>query len=221
LNGAPVTPAATFVVTVNSFLASGGDNFGVFAQGTNQADSGRVDLTAMVEYLAATGTLAPDYAQRAVGVVGLAPGTKLTAGQQLSFNLTSLVMSAPADLRDSAMKVSLGHKVLGAFPVDATLGTAINDEYGTASVTVTLPKAPEGAQVLTIIGATTGTEVSIPVTIAKAPKPHPSPGPKPHPGPHPGPTPGHGWWWGAGSWSPSVAWWTPPPAFWTHYGLAA
>jgi 5'-nucleotidase len=221
LNGVPVTPAATFVVTVNSFLASGGDNFGVFAQGTNQADSGRVDLTAMVEYLAATGTLAPDYSQRAVGVVGLAPGAMLTAGQQLSFNLTSLVMSAPADLRDSAVKVSLGHKVLGTFPVDATLGTAINDEYGTASVTVTLPKAPEGAQVLTITGATTGTEVSIPVTIAKAPKPHPSPGPKPHPGPHPGPTPGHGWWWGAGSWSPSAAWWIPPPAFWTHYGLAA
>jgi len=87
--------------------------------------------------------------------------------------------------------------VLGTFPVDATLGTAINDEYGTASVTVTLPKAPEGAQVLTITGATTGTEVSIPVTIAKAPKPHQSPGPKPHQGPHPGPTPGHGWWWGA------------------------
>jgi hypothetical protein len=148
-------------------------------------------------------------------------GAMLTAGQQLSFNLTSLVMSAPADLRDSAVKVSLGHKVLGTFPVDATLGTAINDEYGTASVAVPLPKAPEGSQVLTITGGTTGTEVSIPVTIAKAPKPHPSPGPKPHLGPHPGPTPGHGWWWGAGSWSPSVAWWTPPPAFWTHDGLAA
>jgi len=221
LNGVPVTPAATFVVTVNSFLASGGDNFGVFAQGTNQADSGRVDLTAMVEYLAATGTLAPDYSQRAVGVVGLAPGAMLTAGQQLSFNLTSLVMSAPADLRDSSVKVSLGHQVLGTFPVDATLGTAINDEYGTASVTVTLPKGHEGSQVLTITGATTGTKVSIPVTIVKAPKPHPSPGPKPHPGPHPGPTPGHSWWWGAGSWWPGMASWTPPPAFWTHYGLAA
>jgi 5'-nucleotidase len=229
LNGASVTPDATYTVTVNSFLASGGDNFGVFAQGTNKADSGRVDLTAMVEYLAATGTLAPDYAQRAVGVAGLAPGAKLTAGQQLSFNLTSLVMSAPADLRDSEVKVSLGHKVLGTFPVDATLGTAVSDEYGTASVTVTLPNGHTGDQVLTVTGATTGTKVSIPVTIAKAPKPkpHPAPWPKPHPSPDPsphptpGPTPGHGWWWGPGSWGPGVAWWTPPPAFWTHDGLAA
>ena len=189
LNDAPVTPDATYPVTVNSFLAAGGDNFGVFAQGTNRADSGRIDLTAMVEYLAQTGTLAPDYGQRAVGVVGLAPGAKLTAGDKLSFDLTSLVMSAPSDLRDTEVTVSLGQQVLGTFPVDATLGTDINDEYGKASVTVTLPTALTGQQVLTITGATTGTSVKIPVTIAKAPTPQPTPTPTPTPTPHPTPHP--------------------------------
>ena len=39
--GSPIDPATSYSVTVNSFLASGGDNFRAFANGTGKADSGR------------------------------------------------------------------------------------------------------------------------------------------------------------------------------------
>ncbi len=51
LNGAPVDPAATYRVTVNNFLASGGDGFSAFVQGRTVADAG-VDLDALEAYVA-------------------------------------------------------------------------------------------------------------------------------------------------------------------------
>jgi 5'-nucleotidase len=46
----PLDPAATYRVTVNSFLAAGGDGFGVLPLGTNRV-IGAVDLDALVEYV--------------------------------------------------------------------------------------------------------------------------------------------------------------------------
>jgi 5'-nucleotidase len=50
LNGVPINPAATYRVTVNNFLAGGGDNYTVFAQGTNRF-VGEIDLEAFRRYL--------------------------------------------------------------------------------------------------------------------------------------------------------------------------
>ncbi|WP_019585596.1 bifunctional metallophosphatase/5'-nucleotidase [Deinococcus apachensis] len=50
LNGQPLDPAASYRVTVNNFLADGGDNFTAFTQGTNRL-GGDVDLDAFVAYL--------------------------------------------------------------------------------------------------------------------------------------------------------------------------
>jgi hypothetical protein len=57
LNGADLDPAATYIVTVNSFLAAGGDNFGTFAtvDPSMKLDGGN-DLGALVNYL---GTFSP------------------------------------------------------------------------------------------------------------------------------------------------------------------
>ena len=52
LNGQPIDPAATYRVTMNSFLASGGDGFTGFDAGTNVV-TGRTDLEAMEAYLSA------------------------------------------------------------------------------------------------------------------------------------------------------------------------
>lgn len=46
----PLDPAATYRVTVNSFIAAGGDNFLVLVQGTNRV-IGPVDLAALVEHV--------------------------------------------------------------------------------------------------------------------------------------------------------------------------
>ncbi|MFG1640397.1 bifunctional metallophosphatase/5'-nucleotidase [Amycolatopsis sp. NPDC049252] len=63
VNGTPVDPAATFRVSVNNFLAAGGDGFTEFTKGTNLA-GGPVDLDALTAYLGAHPNLAPPAADR-------------------------------------------------------------------------------------------------------------------------------------------------------------
>jgi 5'-nucleotidase len=58
LNGAPIDPAATYRVTVNNFLADGGDAFTVLKDGTNRLGGGD-DLTALVDYVAANSPVSP------------------------------------------------------------------------------------------------------------------------------------------------------------------
>jgi 5'-nucleotidase len=58
LNGVMVDPAAAYRVTVNSFLADGGDSFPVLVQGTNRL-GGEVDTDAFEKYFAANSPVAP------------------------------------------------------------------------------------------------------------------------------------------------------------------
>jgi 5'-nucleotidase len=58
INGVAVDPAATYRVTVNNFLAAGGDGFTAFTAGTNQL-TGEIDLDAFVAYLGAHKPVAP------------------------------------------------------------------------------------------------------------------------------------------------------------------
>ncbi|MQY14737.1 Endonuclease YhcR [Streptomyces sp. RB5] len=51
VNGVPVTPDATYRVTVNDFLANGGNGFPTFTQGTDREGGDVTDLDAAVEYL--------------------------------------------------------------------------------------------------------------------------------------------------------------------------
>ena len=52
LNGVPINPVTNYRVTVNSFLADGGDNYSVLTQGTNRV-AGAVDTDAFERYLIA------------------------------------------------------------------------------------------------------------------------------------------------------------------------
>jgi 5'-nucleotidase len=54
VNGVEVTPTMTFRVTMNNFLAAGGDGFTVFNEGTD-ALGGAQDIDALVEYFQAAG----------------------------------------------------------------------------------------------------------------------------------------------------------------------
>ena len=51
LDGKPIDPQADYRVTMNSFLAAGGDSFTVFKDGTDVV-TGPVDLDAIEAYLA-------------------------------------------------------------------------------------------------------------------------------------------------------------------------
>jgi 5'-nucleotidase len=63
VDGQPVTDAAAYRVSVNNFLAAGGDGFAEFANGTDLA-GGPVDLDAFTAYLTAHPNLAPPPADR-------------------------------------------------------------------------------------------------------------------------------------------------------------
>jgi len=58
INGVTVDPNGTYRVTVNSFLADGGDRFAVLAQGTNRL-GGEVDTDALEKYFKAYSPIPP------------------------------------------------------------------------------------------------------------------------------------------------------------------
>jgi len=58
IGGVPVDPAAGYRVTVNSFLADGGDNFTVLVDGTDRL-GGEVDLDALITFFGANSPVAP------------------------------------------------------------------------------------------------------------------------------------------------------------------
>jgi 5'-nucleotidase len=63
LNGVPVEETTSYRVTMNSFLATGGDNFSVFNQGTETL-GGDQDIDALEAYIKANSPLAPPATDR-------------------------------------------------------------------------------------------------------------------------------------------------------------
>lgn len=65
LNGTPIDPAASYRVTVNNFLAVGGDGFTAFRDGTAQ-QFGAYDSDALDAYFRANSPISPEQPQRIV-----------------------------------------------------------------------------------------------------------------------------------------------------------
>ncbi len=65
LNGVPIDPNGVYRVTVNSFIADGGDQFPAFLLGTNRL-GGAVDTDALEAYFLAHSPLTPDPAPRII-----------------------------------------------------------------------------------------------------------------------------------------------------------
>ncbi len=153
LDGVPISLTDTYSVGMNSFLASGGDNFTAFRGGVGTADSGKIDLVSMVDYFDFFGSAAPDLKQRAVGV-SVPGGTTVAAGSTVTVNLSSLAFSRAEAAAVEAV-VSQGGTAVSA-PI-TTVYTPNYDEIGTASVTFTVPVTASGATVFDISVPSTGT----------------------------------------------------------------
>ena len=67
INGVALDPAATYRVTVNNFLADGGDGYSVFRDGTNRF-VGEIDLDAFARYVEHLGTVDPGPQNRITAV---------------------------------------------------------------------------------------------------------------------------------------------------------
>jgi 5'-nucleotidase len=74
LNGQKLGDAATYRVTVNSFLAAGGDNFLTLAEGTDRQDNGFNDLNVLVDYFKTNSPITADIEPRRA-VASADPGT--------------------------------------------------------------------------------------------------------------------------------------------------
>ena len=63
IGGAPLNPTASYRITVNNFLADGGDGFSAFRNGTERR-SGPVDLDPLAAYLTAHAPVAAQEEER-------------------------------------------------------------------------------------------------------------------------------------------------------------
>lgn len=172
LDGKAIEPATQYSVTANSFLAAGGDNFRAFTLATGRRDTGKVDLQAMVDYMAAFTSRTPlpvNTYQQHVHVTWPAGARHFyRLGERVELKLASLAMTGPSDLKDAKLEVKVGDKVLDPQPVDNTLGTAVFDDYGTSAVSVKLKgKVRTGDQLITFTGPTTKTTFSLPIDVRK------------------------------------------------------
>lgn len=126
LNGTPIDPAGRYRVTVNSFLAAGGDNFTTLAQGTDRTTTGDNDLTMLVDYFAANSPVTADTEPRsAIAKAGPECTTTITGRHNRPLvvlgGVTCLVdatISGPVTVLPGASLVATGGSISG--PVTAT-----------------------------------------------------------------------------------------------------
>lgn len=107
LNGVPLDLAAMYRVTINTFLASGGDNFPTFALGTDKVTTGDNDLTMLNAYLQANPDVDPaDFVPRSIPVEGT-PANAGTAGEPVEPRATPTPAECPAAEATAAVALSI------------------------------------------------------------------------------------------------------------------
>ena len=55
----PIVPGTTYKVTLNNFIADGGDSFPAFRAGTNRVYAPDFDVDALADYIGANSPVAP------------------------------------------------------------------------------------------------------------------------------------------------------------------
>ncbi|WP_370249056.1 ExeM/NucH family extracellular endonuclease [Nocardioides sp.] len=162
----PLDPTATYRVSTFSFLATGGDNFTAFTQGTVR-DTGLVDRDVWIGYLQDNAGLAPDFARQQVVTTGM-PAT-VAGGDTVSFTASGLDLTSLGSPRNTEVQVRLvgstGQRSVGTFPVTdgaaAISFTAPADLSGLGTgVRISLVAAPSGT-VVGPVADTTAPTVSV------------------------------------------------------------
>jgi 5'-nucleotidase len=155
LNGRSLSPTATYRVTVNSFLASGGDNFTTLGQGTNPVTTGDNDLTMLTAYLAAHSPVTADPAPRSsVGtpaptcdktITGMRFGTVVvssgltcfenvtvfggvTVRPGASVKITGGLITGPVAASGAGAVTLSGAQVIGSVSVTGSTGAVVLDK---------------------------------------------------------------------------------------------
>ncbi|MBD8078813.1 ExeM/NucH family extracellular endonuclease [Cellulosimicrobium arenosum] len=170
IDGEPVDPAGEYRVATFSFLATGGDNFRVFTQGTDASDSGLIDRDAWIAYLQDNSPVSPSFARSRV-VVDELPGP-VDAGEDVSVALSHLDLTSlgsPLNTEVTGYLVARDDEFDPASPGQPAGTATVTD--GAATLTASVPDdAAEGAYDLWVVADPSGTVTRVPVTVeASAP----------------------------------------------------
>ncbi len=161
VGGVLIDPARSYRIGTFSFLATGGDNFRVFKEGTGTKDSGLVDRDAWITYLQANNPVSPDFARRTVAVANTT-AAEVKSGDAITLAVSKLDLTSlgsPVNTSLAAVFTDSTGKAtdLGAVPVSA----------GSASVTLAVPAgAAAGTGTLVLTAGESGTVVRTDVTVA-------------------------------------------------------
>jgi 5'-nucleotidase len=163
VNGAALDPARSYRVGTFSFLATGGDNFRVFTEGSNTKDSGLVDRDAWIGYMQDSSPVSPDFARRSVAVTNTT-ATEVKPGEQVSLTVSKLDLTSlgsPVNKTLTAVFTDTAGVMteLGSVPVTA----------GSATVNLPVPSsAAAGPGTMVLTAAESGTRVTVGVKVAAA-----------------------------------------------------
>lgn len=205
VNGKPVKDTDVYKVAANSFLMQGGDGYNAFTEGRNKADTGWVDLDAMVEYfrqvspVSAKSPVGPDLVQRSVGLHFVTdPSKAYRGGDEVAFDLFGLSFTNNEKKPTKAI-VKVDGVEVGSFPVDNTFVEAlpvgdgpvrIYDTTGRASARFKLPAGVSKDSRITVSDDLNGQLAVLDLDLSgQYPPPTPTPTPTPTLTPTPTPTP--------------------------------
>lgn len=178
IDGKPLDPSETYVVSTFSFLATGGDNFSSFTKGTAK-DTGLVDRDLWIDYLRSHPKLPPSFAREEVGVTGLPDVVE--AGDHLSLTFSNLNLTSSGSPKNKTLEVTatptggsptkldtvdVSEGMVGAVP-----GSVVTSSGGEAKVDLTVPNTLAKGGVLTFVAEPTGTTMTVDVAAASTEPP--------------------------------------------------
>jgi len=163
VNGAVMDPARQYRIGTFSFLATGGDNFRIFKEGSNAKDTGLVDRDAWIKYLRVHNPVSPDFARRSVAVVNTT-AAEVKAGEPLALAVSKLNLTSIGSPANTALKAIFVDSKGAATTLESVPVTA-----GTATVNLKVPAAAaEGTGTLVLTAVESGTVVKALVTVAES-----------------------------------------------------
>lgn len=160
VDGALIDPAKSYRIGTFSFLATGGDNFRVFKDGTGTRDSGLVDRDAWIKYLQGHNPVSPDFARRTVAVTNTT-AAEVKAGDAMTLTVSKLDLTSLG----SPVNTSLTAAFTDSAGTTTDLGT-VPVSAGRAEVELAVPAgAAAGAGTLVLTAAESGTVVKTAVQV--------------------------------------------------------
>lgn len=179
IDGKPLDPQANYRIGTFSFLATGGDNFRVFQDGTDVRDSGLIDRDAWIQYLRDNSPVSPDFGKHSAAAT--VPG-EVTAGTELPLQVGALNLTSLGSPKNTTAAVALvaadgTATALGEYPVstEVVAGDPRGVKNGQLTAQVPIPATvAAGDYTLTVTAAPTGTVVRLPITVAATAQPTPT-----------------------------------------------